>query len=76
MNRFISERQEMSKCLQIYYNEKRDENIKEMIQVLKKAKDSPYYKRRSDSEIALMVLSRALKSEVKKFTNNIEKNDK
>ena len=47
-----------------------------MIQVLKKAKDSPYYKRRSDSEIALMVLSRALKSEVKKFTNNIEKNDK
>jgi hypothetical protein len=63
----------MSKCLQIYYNEKRDENIKEMIQELKKAKDSPYYKRRSDSEIALMVLSRALKSEVKKFTNDTEK---
>lgn len=63
----------MSKCLQIYYNEKRDENIKEMIQELKKTKDSPYYKRRSDSEIALMVLSRALKSEVKKFTNDTEK---
>lgn len=63
----------MSKCLQIYYNEKRDENIKEMIQELKKAKDSPYYKRRSDSEIALMVLSRALKNEVKKFTNDTEK---
>jgi hypothetical protein len=63
----------MSKCLQIYYNEKRDENINGMIQELKKAKDSPYYRRRSDSEIALMVLSRALKSEVKKFKNNTEK---
>ncbi|GAX61698.1 RNA-binding protein containing a PIN domain [Candidatus Scalindua japonica] len=57
----------MSNCLQIYYNEKRDENIKEMIQELRKAEDSPYYRRRSDSEVALMVLSRALKSEVKKF---------
>ena len=60
----------MSKCLQIYYNEKRDENIKGMIHELKKAKDSPYYRRRSDSEIALMVLSRALKSEVKKYRND------
>ena len=57
----------MSSCLQIYYNEKRDENIKEMIQELRKAKDSPYYRRRSDSEVALMVLSRALKNEIKKF---------
>ena len=57
----------MGSCLQIYYNEKRDENIKEMILVLRKAKNSPYYRRRSDSEVALMVLSRALKSEVKKY---------
>ncbi len=57
----------MSKCLQIYYNEKRDENIKEMIQELRKTENSPYYRRRSDSEVALMVLSRALKSEVKKL---------
>ena len=57
----------MSRCLQIYYNEKRDENIKEMIQELRKTEDSPYYRRRSDSEVALMVLSRALKSEVKKL---------
>ncbi len=57
----------MSKCLQIYYNEKRDENIKEMIQELRKTEDSPYYRRRSDSEVALMVLSRALKNEVKKL---------
>ena len=57
----------MSKCLQIYYNEERDENIKEMIQELRKAKDSPFYKRRSDSEVALIVLSRALKSEIKKY---------
>ncbi len=57
----------MSNCLQIYYNEKRDENIKEMIQELRKTEDSPYYRRRSDSEVALMVLSRALKSEVKKL---------
>ncbi len=57
----------MGSCLQIYYNEKRDENIKEMIQELRKAKDSPYYRRRSDSEVALMVLSRALKSEIKKY---------
>ncbi len=63
----------MGNCLQIYYNEKRDENIKGMIQELKKTNDSPYYRRRSDSEIALMVLSRALKSEVKKFKNNTEK---
>ncbi len=66
MNRF-NERQDMSKCLQIYYNEERDENIKEMIRELRKAKDSPYYRRRSDSEVALMVLSRALKNEIKKF---------
>tara|TARA_B100001964_G_scaffold69804_1_gene79167 strand:- start:981 stop:1175 length:195 start_codon:yes stop_codon:yes gene_type:complete len=57
----------MSRCLQIYYNEKRDENIKEMIQELRKTEDSPYYRRRSDSEVALMVLSRALKNEVKKL---------
>ncbi|MDR4505008.1 MAG: hypothetical protein MRK01_09495 [Candidatus Scalindua sp.] len=57
----------MGKCLQIYYNEKRDGKIKEMIQELKERKDSPYYRRRSDSEIALMLLSKALKSEVKKF---------
>jgi hypothetical protein len=57
----------MGSCLQIYYNEKRDENIKEMIQELRKAKDSPYYRRRSDSEVALMVLGRALKSEIKKY---------
>ncbi len=60
----------MSKCLQIYYNEKRDENIKEMIQELRKTEDSPYYRRRSNSEVALMVLSRALKSEVKKLNGN------
>ncbi len=60
----------MSNCLQIYYNEKRDENIKEMIQELRKAKDSPYYRRRSDSEVALIVLSRALKNEIKKFNIN------
>ncbi len=60
----------MSKCLQIYYNEKRDENIKEMIQELRKIEDSPYYRRRSNSEVALMVLSRALKSEVKKLNVN------
>ena len=35
-----------------------------MIQELKKAEDSPYYRQKPDSEIALMVLSRALKSEV------------
>ncbi|ODS32686.1 MAG: hypothetical protein SCARUB_02182 [Candidatus Scalindua rubra] len=63
----------MSKCLQIYYNEKRDDNIKEMIQELRKAKNSPYYKRRSDSEIALMVLSKALKGEVKRLSNNTER---
>ena len=57
----------MSKCLQIYYNEKRDGNIKEMIQELKGLKDSPYYRRRSDSEIALMVLIKSLKSEVIRF---------
>ena len=66
MDRF-NERQDDNEYLQIYYNEKRDENIKEMIQELRKAEDSPYYRRRSDSEVALMVLSRALKSEVKKL---------
>ncbi len=38
-----------------------------MIQELRKTEDSPYYRRRSDSEVALMVLSRALKNEVKKL---------
>ncbi len=60
----------MGKCLQIYYNEKRDGNIKEMIQELKELQNSPYYRRRSDSEIALMILSKALKSEVKRFQDN------
>ncbi len=54
----------MGKCLQIYYNAKRDGNIKEMIRELKERKDSPYFQRRSDSEIALMILSKGLKSEV------------
>ncbi len=63
----------MAKCLQIYYNEKRDGDIKEMIQELRKSKESPYYKRRSDSEVALIVLGKALKSEIKKFKNNSEK---
>ncbi len=60
----------MGKCLQIYYDEKRDGNIKEMIQELRKIRNSPYYKRRSDSEISLMLLSKALKSEIKRFKNN------
>lgn len=41
-----------------------------MIQELRKTKDSTYYRRRPNSEIALMVLSRVLKSEVKKYRNN------
>ncbi len=49
----------------------RDGIIKEMIQELKKAKNSQYYYR-SDSEIALMVLSSALKSEVEKLEINDE----
>jgi hypothetical protein len=44
-----------------------------MVQELK-TKDSPYYRRRPDSEIALMVLSRALKSEVKKYKIMVNKN--
>ncbi len=60
----------MGKCLQIYYDEKRDGNIREMIQELRKIKNSPYYKRRSDSEISLMLLSKALKGEIKRFKNN------
>ncbi|KKM05907.1 hypothetical protein LCGC14_1749320 [marine sediment metagenome] len=60
----------MGKCLQIYYDEKRDGNIREMIQELRKIKNSPYYRRRSDSEISLMLLSKALKSEIKRFKNN------
>ena len=60
----------MGKCLQIYYDEKRDGNIREMIQELRKIKNSPYYRRRSDSEISLMLLSKALKSEIKRFKND------
>jgi hypothetical protein len=60
----------MGKCLQIYYDEKRDGNIREMIQELRKIKNSPYYRRRSDSEISLMLLSKALKSEIKRFKDN------
>jgi len=60
----------MGKCLQIYYDEKRDGNIREMIQELRKIRNSPYYRRRSDSEISLMLLSKALKSEIKRFKNN------
>lgn len=63
----------MGKCLQIYYDEGRDGNIKEMIRELRKLKDSPYYKRRSDSEVALMILGKTLRSEVKKFKNSSEK---
>ncbi len=63
----------MGKCLQIYYDEGRDGNIRGLIQELRKSKDSPYYKRRSDSEIALMILGKALKSEIRKFENSNEK---
>lgn len=65
----------MGKCLQIYYDEKRDGNIKEMIKELRKIKNSPYYKRRSDSEISLMILSKALKNELKRFKDNSIQDD-
>ncbi len=60
----------MGKCLLIYYDEKRDGNIREMIQELRKIKTSPYYRCRSDSEISLMLLSKVLKSEIKRFKDN------
>ena len=58
----------MSKCLVVRYNvERGDTDIKALIQKLKNLENTKYFKRRSDSEVARMVLVDALKCEIDKL---------
>jgi len=56
--------------LTIYYGTSRDGDIKAMIDELIGRKNSPYFKRRSRSEVARLVLISALVKEVSKYKMN------
>ena len=51
----------------IYYHTERDGDIKKTIDELMKIEDSPYFKRRSRTEIARLILIPALKKEIEKY---------
>ncbi len=51
----------------IYYDTERDGDIKKMIDELMEIEDSLYFKRRSRSEIAKLILVSALEEEIKKY---------
>jgi len=51
----------------IYYGIEKNGDIKAMIDELLGIKNSPYFRRRSRSEIARLVLAPALKEEIKRY---------
>jgi len=57
----------MKDSIIIYYDTERDGDIKKMIDELMKIEDSLYFKRRSRSEIAKLVLISGLKEEIKRY---------
>jgi len=60
----------VTESLSIYYSTSRDGDIKVMIDELIGRKNSPYFKRRSRSEVARLVLTSALEKEVSKYKMN------
>jgi len=63
----------MKDNLTIYYDTERDGDIKKMIDKLMKTEDSPYFNRRSRSEIARLILIAALGKKVRKYEEIHEK---
>jgi len=57
----------MKDSIIIYYDTEKDEDIKKMIDILIKIEDSPYFKRRSRSEVAKLILTSGLKKEIKRY---------
>ena len=57
----------MKDSIIIYYDTERDGDIKKMINELMKIEDSLYFKRRSRSEVAKLVLVSGLKEEIKRY---------
>jgi len=57
----------MKDSIIIYYHTERDGDIKKMIDELMKIEDSLYFKRRSRSEVAKLVLLSGLKEEIKRY---------
>ena len=51
----------------IYYDTEEDEDIKKMIDELIKIENSPYFKRKSRSEVAKLILTSALKKEIERY---------
>lgn len=57
----------MKESMILYYDTVRDGDIKKMIDQLMKIEDSPYFKRRSRTEIARLILIAALKKEMERY---------
>jgi len=51
----------------IYYNTKKNADLKKAIDQLMEVKHSPYYKRGSQSEVLKMIVMPALEEELKKY---------
>jgi len=51
----------------IYYDIEKNGDIKGMIDELMEIKNSPYFGRRSRSEVARLILAPALKEEIKRY---------
>lgn len=64
----------MSKALTIYYDVKRDGDIGKAIDELMKTEHSPYFRRRSRSEVARLVLAPALARKTEEY-KRIQKRD-
>jgi len=57
----------MKDSMILYYDTVKDGDIKKMIDQLMKMPNSPYFKRRSRTEIARLILIPALKEEVERY---------
>ena len=51
----------------IYYDSEKNGDVKGMLDQLMQIKNSPYFERRSRSEVARLILVPALKEEIKKY---------
>ena len=57
----------MKESIILYYDTVKDGDIKKMIDQLMKIESSPYFKRRSRTEIARLILIPALKKGIEKY---------
>ena len=57
----------MKESIILYYDTVKDGDIKKMLDQLMKIESSPYFKRRSRTEIARLILIPVLKKEIEKY---------